>query len=135
MIMLLAGCAAPSATVTTPAPPTATPEPAPAEPTDTPAAQPSEPDLAAICPAETEGTTLAVSPENGWCVLYPSNLRVEPDPFRPGEVVHLVGEPLDATAVEGVALSLAVAYNGPADGMSSAEYANMWLGLNLPGMG
>lgn len=134
MIMLLAGCAAPSATVTTPAPPTATPEPAPAEPTDTPAAQPSEPDLAAICPAETEGTTLAVSPENGWCFLYPSNLRVEPDPFRPGEVVHLVGEPLDATAVEGVALSLAVAYNGPADGMSSAEYANMWLELNLPGM-
>jgi hypothetical protein len=98
-----------------------------------PAAQPSESDLAAICPAATEGTTLHVSPENGWCFLYPSSLRLEPDPFRPDEAVNLIGEPLDATAMESVAVNLSVANNGPADGLDSAQYANQWLDLNLPG--
>lgn len=99
-----------------------------------PAALPSEPDLAAICPAETEDATLHVSPENGWCFLYPSSLRLEPDPFRPEEAVNLIGEPLDATALESVAVNLSVANNGPADGLDSAQYANQWLELNLPGM-
>jgi hypothetical protein len=99
-----------------------------------PAAQPDEPDLAAICPTETEGATLHVSPENGWCFLYPSSLRLEPDPFRPAEAVNLIGEPLDATAQESVAVNLWVANNGPADGLDSAQYANQWLELNLPGM-
>lgn len=99
-----------------------------------PAAQPAEPDLAAICPAATEGTTLHVSPENGWCFLYPSSLRLEPDPLRPDEAVNLIGEPLDATALESVAVNLSVANNGPADGLDSAQYANQWLELNLPGM-
>ena len=43
-------------------------------------------------------------------------------------------EPLDATAMESVAVNLSVANNGPADGLSSAEYANAWLELNMPGM-
>jgi len=98
-----------------------------------PAAQPSEPDLTAICPAETEDTTLVVSPEFGWCFLYPSNLRLEPDMFRPGDIINLVGEPLDATVMESVALNLSVAYFGPADGLDSAEYASTWLKLAVPG--
>ncbi len=98
-----------------------------------PAAQPGDPDLAAICPAATDGTTLHVSPENGWCFLYPSSLRLEPDPFRPADVVTLIGEPLDATAMESVAVNLSVANNGPADGLDSVQYANQWLDLNLPG--
>ncbi|HSN76581.1 MAG TPA: hypothetical protein VL334_16030 [Anaerolineae bacterium] len=99
-----------------------------------PAAQAAQPDLAAICPAETEGTTLHVSPENGWCFLYPSSLRLEPDMFRPEEAVNLMGEPLDPDAMESVAVNLTVANNGPADGLDSAQYANTWLDLNLPGM-
>jgi hypothetical protein len=104
------------------------------DPWTPPAAQPSEPDLAAICPAETKDTTLVISPEFGWCFLYPSNLRLEPDPFRPGDIVNLVGEPLDATVMESVALNLSVAYNGPADGLDSAEYARIWAELAVPGL-
>ncbi len=99
-----------------------------------PAAQPSEPDLASSCPPKTEDTTLVVSPENGWCFLYPSSLRLEPDMLRPEEAVMLLGEPLDATAMESVAVNLSVANNGPADGLDSAQYANRWLELNMPGM-
>jgi len=137
--LLIAGCAAPPAPQpsATPAPvvtventpaPIATEMPQPLEIT-TPTL-----DVSTICPVETEGTTLYVSTENGLCFLYPSGLTLGDDLFRPEEVVHVVGSLADPNAMETVAVNLAVAYNGPADGLVSAGYANKWVDLNMPGI-
>ena len=91
-------------------------------------------DVTTICPVETEGTTLYVSTENGLCFLYPSGLTLGDDLFRPEEVVHVVGSLADPNTMETVAVNLAVAYNGPADGLVSAGYANKWVDLNMPGI-
>jgi hypothetical protein len=104
-----------------------------AAPVATEAAAPAL-DLSALCPAETEDTTLYVSAENGFCALYPSSLTLREDSIRPEEVIHLTGAPANPTAMESVAVDLGVAYNGPADGLDSAQYAETWLALNMPGM-
>lgn len=59
-----------------------------------PAAQPSQPDLAAICPVESEGTTLFVSPEYGWCFLYPLAGQT------PEQALEPISPQIDANSVQ-----------------------------------
>jgi hypothetical protein len=139
-LLLLVGCfAAPPNQQASPAPAlpvaTATPEMPAATATAVPeppivAATP-EADPVAACPDETEGMTLYVSAENGFCFLYPSSLKPDADMFRPEEVVQLIGSPADPSGMHSVAVNLSVAYNGPADGLDSAQYAATWLELNM----
>lgn len=98
------------------------------------AAPPADP--AALCPQAAEGTTLYVSTENGFCFLYPADLKLQPDPLRPAEAVLLNGPLADPEAMETVALNITVANNGPADGLDSGGYAAAWLQHNalVPGM-
>jgi hypothetical protein len=90
--------------------------------------------MEAACPDEVEGTSLYVSSENGLCFLYPSDLHLRPDTRYPNEVIQLLGPPLDPSAMESIALNLSVAYNGPADGLDSAQYAATWLERNAAGL-
>lgn len=136
-LLLFAGCSAQppvEQATATPAPPVTVATATPAQPVAAATAT-ALPDPSALCPTATEGTTLYVSVENGFCFLYPTHLMLGADQFRPDEVVHLVGEPADPNALETVAVNLTVAYNGPADGLDSAQYANTWLDLNAQGMG
>ena len=89
---------------------------------------------AAACPTATEGAALYVSDENGFCFLYPSDLRVQPDSRYPDDAIQLIGAPLDPGAMESIAINLSVAYNGPADGLDSGGYAAAWLPRNVPGL-
>ena len=144
ILLLFAACSAPppdqpppaETPIETPAQdaPTVAP-PAPADgatetPADVAAADPT-----AACPAATEGAALYVSRENGFCFLYPSDLTLRADPRFPEDAVQLTGAPLDPGAMESFALSLGVFYNGPADGMDSAQYAATWVEYNAAGMG
>ncbi len=145
LLALLAGCGSPSAVEPTAMPSAAanTPHAAAPDATATAAAtaeavQPTAPagDPAALCPQAAEGTTLYVSPENGFCFLYPADLKLQPDPLRPAEAVLLLGPLADPGAMETVALNVTVANNGPADGLDSAGYAAAWLQHNMlaPGL-
>ncbi|MCB0189852.1 MAG: hypothetical protein KDE31_36520 [Caldilineaceae bacterium] len=137
-LALIAGCTTPSTgeeSTATPLPPsaiaTAPPTPVIATATATVAATV---DPVALCPAASAGTTQYISLENGVCFLYPSDLAVEGDMFRPDEMVHLVGERVPQGGMDSVAVDLSIAYNGPADGLDSTQYAQMWVDLNLQGL-
>lgn len=136
-LLLIAGCGtqpvAEQATAT-PAPPVTVATATPVQPVAAATAT-LLPDPSALCPTATEGTALYVSVENGFCFLYPAHLTLGLDQFRPDEVVHLVGAPADPHAMETVAVNLTVAYNGPADGLDSAQYADTWIELNAQGIG
>lgn len=97
-----------------------TPAP-PAE--ETPASEP-----AADCPEATADTALYTSEDNGYCLLYPASFTVEPDMERPDEVLLLVG-PRVTDGQEFVEVRLRVAFNGPAEGLDTQEYADMWQSL------
>ena len=85
-----------------------------------------------MCPQAAEGTTLYVSTDNGFCFLYPAELKLQPDLLRPAEAVQLIGPPADPGAMETVALIVTVANNGPADGLDGTGYAAAWLQRNTP---
>ena len=108
----------------------ATDAPEPAE-TSTPT---EEPTPVIVCPEETEDMNLYVSWDNGFCLLYPAYFEQQPDHERPGEMLSLVGPALDSQAMETFRVFLRVTYNGPADGLDSAGYANRWQELFLPNM-
>jgi len=91
------------------------------------------------CPAPGEGTSLYLSKENGFCLLYPASYTAKPDDQRPDQVITLLGprETDKPKTQEEIAISLSVAYNGPADGLDSAGYASKWYtyfagGSNIP---
>jgi hypothetical protein len=117
------GVETPVATEPTAGAPTSVPEPA-----DTPVP-------GTACPTATEGTTLYVNEENGFCLLYPSYFEVQPTyTDRPDEVFALIGPLLDPDAMETIAVVLTVSYNGAADGLDSAGYADKWQELYLAGI-
>jgi len=92
-----------------------------------------------VCPTPGEGTSLYLSKENGFCLLYPASFTAKPDEQRPDQVITLLG-PREADkpkTQEEITISLSVAYNGPADGLDSGGYANKWYtyfagGSNIP---
>ncbi|MFN8466850.1 MAG: hypothetical protein U0X20_14955 [Caldilineaceae bacterium] len=141
LLTLLAGCGSPSAAefpaasgATADTPTASAPEATVATAATVEATQQAVPaaDLAALCPQAGEGTALYVSTENGFCFLYPADLKLQPDPLRPAEAVLLVGPLAEPGAMETVALNVTVANNGPADGLDSAGYAAAWLQYNMP---
>jgi hypothetical protein len=92
-----------------------------------------------VCPTPGEGTSLYVSNENGFCLLYPTSFTAKPDEQRPDQVITLLGprETDKPKTQEEITVSLSVAYNGPADGLDSAAYASKWYtyfvgGSNIP---
>ena len=114
------------------------PAPAPTEPAPVETQEPAEPtpapiktelpDPEDICPSPEEGTTLYVSKENGFCLLIPTGFSVEIDSQRPDEVLYLLGprESDKPKTQEEISVWMTVAYNGPADGLDSAGYAQKW---------
>ena len=112
-------------------------------PTPTPAstATPSTaPDPNSLCPSETADTVLYLSLRNGFCFLYPSHYELQPDFERPDDMITLIGPLADPQAQETIAVVLSVAYNGPADGMISEQYAARWREIHqappeVPGQG
>lgn len=130
---LIAAACQPAA-VSTPQPTTAAP--ATAQPTDqaaptaTVAAEPTAAlDPAAACPLPDASQALHVSRENGYCFLYPAEFKAQPDFARPQDAVVLQGPAENPGAMETIATTLSVAYNGPADGLDSAAYADRWKAL------
>jgi hypothetical protein len=91
-------------------------------------------DPASICPAPAEGTLSYVSTEAGFCLLYPAEYQVYTGGSLPGVVVGFSGAPLDPTALEPTSVGIEVAYNGPAEGMTSLQYAQKWVELYGEGM-
>ena len=81
------------------------------------------------CPTPTDGTLLYRSDEFGYCFLYPATYTLNPDwnIYEYG-VTGVYGTPLDPTAMESLAVSVEVFYNGPAADVSTAnEYASKWV--------
>lgn len=106
----------------------------PAEPTLAPTGT-SLPDPVALCLSPQEGTSLYVSRENGFCLLFPNGFSAEDDPQRPGEVLLLHGprQQPQPKLQELVSVLVSVAYIGPADGLDSAGYAKKWHALFAEG--
>lgn len=126
----------------TPTPTPAVPEPtiSAATPTHIPVDQPaptatnppeptSVPDVAALCPTPGADQALYLSRENGYCFLYPAYFTAQPDFARPQAAVILMGPAENPGAMETIVASLAVAYNGPADGLDSQAYVAKWKSL------
>lgn len=122
----------PAATSTPAAPTEAAPTP-----THIPVDQPvptATADPAAACPMPGADQALYVSRENGFCFLYPAYFQAQPDGVRPGTAVTLIG-PAEIAGMEGIATTLSVAYNGPADGLDSQTYGAKWQANFLYGPG
>ena len=138
MFALMTGCAASpasEATMATPVPPTVAATTPPPQVVATAAATVAiELDPVERCPTASAGTTQYINQANGICFLYPSNLTLDDDMFRPDEIVHLVGERVSQGGMDSVAVDLSIAYNGPADGLDSTQYAQTWVELNLQGL-
>ncbi len=81
-----------------------------------------------VCPTPAEGTSLYRNKENGYCLLYPTSYTAKPDEQRPDQVITLLGprETDKPKTQEEIAISLSIAFNGPADGLDSAGYARKW---------
>ena len=116
----------PPAEATVPAE-TAAPPTEAASPTETPVSDP-----AAACPTPSDGNSLYLSRENGFCFLYPVGFTLQPDYLRPNEALALVGPREPGDSPEPISVSLSLAYNGPNDGHDSATYAGDWLTINYP---
>lgn len=114
-LLLLAACQA-----DTPASPTAAP------------AETAVPEPVA-CPEATADTALYRNDDNGVCFLYPASFAVETQVERPDEVVWLRGPQL-VQGQEAAVVTLRVAFNGPAEGLTAQEYAEMWRSLYVPEM-
>ncbi len=116
--------AAPTPTVAGPAPAnvaaTAVPGPTPGGVEPTTVVDPT-----AACPAAGEGTVQFISREDGFCLIYPSFLSV-PEAGIFTESLALIGPPADPNAMESAVVFVTVAYNGPAEGMTSLDYARQW---------
>jgi hypothetical protein len=87
-----------------------------------------------ICPVPSGDTLSYISAEAGFCLLYPASYRVYTGEALPGLVVGFGGAPLDPTAMEPISVGIEVAYNGPAEGMTSLQYAQKWVELYGEGM-
>ncbi len=118
-----------------PTPPPQATAPAGPVPTDTraPIADTPVPDPAAACPTPSEGSSLYVSRENGFCFLYPLGFTLQPDFTRPEEALSLIGPREPGDSIEPISVLLGLAYNGPADGLDAAAYAERWLSLYAEG--
>ena len=88
-------------------------------------------DASAVCPPETEASTLYVSTENGLCFLYPAGFEIQPDELRRDEGVILRGPSL-TSGMDRLWVTLTVESNGPADGLESTQYVERWIELNYP---
>ncbi len=124
----------------TPVPSEANPLP-PTPPAGTIEAPPTAPppvetvDPVTLCPTPGEGNSLYLSRENGFCFLYPSSYPVQPDGIRPDEVLSILGPREPGESMEPAVVVLGLAYNGPADGLTSGAYAERWFNLNTAGSG
>jgi hypothetical protein len=111
------------------APGAATPAPTPALPTPAPTLPPTEsptPSPEPSCPEPTTETAFYRNEEHGYCLLYPEEFEIQTDPERPDEVVLLAGPPIPEAGMHEVAVQLRIAFNGPADGLDTREYARLW---------
>jgi hypothetical protein len=90
------------------------------------------PDPASLCPLPEEGTSLYLSRENGVCFLYPVGFTLRPDFSRPDTTLSLMGPMQSGDSQEKIAVSMGIAYNGPADGLDSSAYFTRWMALNYP---
>ena len=117
-MLILSAC---EAAGDTPTPTSDSATPLPAE--ETPAPEPT-----ADCPEATADTALYTSEDNGYCLLYPASFTIESDPERPEEVLLLVG-PRVTSGQQFTEVRLAVAFNGPAEGLDTQAYADMWQSL------
>ncbi len=102
----------------------------PAEPVEpTTASEPGTPenvDVTASCPSAGEDTILYTSLEKGYCLLYPTFMEENPGFDTTEEGFYLLGPLQDSESMETFRLYLIIEYNGPADGMDSAQYALKW---------
>ncbi len=87
-------------------------------------------DPAALCPqpGSIADTSLYVSRENGFCLLVPAGFSLRSELLRPDDVIELVGptQAMGPKQQEGVSVYMRVEYNGPAEAMDSAAYAQEW---------
>ena len=99
-----------------------------AQPSNPPATVTAQPpaDPSTICPKAGDGTTLYVSQEDGFCFLYPSTMKGGSTLQQGGQVAGFSGPSLDPKSPEPVSAHFEVAYNGPADVSTSADYAAKW---------
>lgn len=119
-VLILAGCNFPQPG-TTIVPPVESTNPSPTVTT-------SVVDLTANCPTATEETTAYVNRDEGYCLLYPSDFNVHSDSLRAG-VTDFTGPilPPPPHSMDSVAPNISLEFNGPAEGLDSAGYAQKWL--------
>jgi hypothetical protein len=105
------------------------------EPTATAAAVVSPtppPAVEVVCP-EASGDTIAYRNDaHGYCLLYPAGFTVETDYERPDDVLALFGPRYHPGGQEFAQVLVRVAFNGPADGLTAEQYAQVWQQLNSP---
>src|SRR5262249_39277412 len=91
--------------------------------TNAPTEAPADP--TAACPKADANTVLYVSKENGFCFVYPNSLKMN-EGFAATNSIWLAGAPLDPNSMEPIAVGIEVAFNGPSDVATSADYAQKW---------
>ncbi len=86
----------------------------------------------AVCPTPTEGTSLYVNADQGYCLLYPSDFSMGADNTRPGDVLIFSSPivPPAAGSMEIASVYLRFEFNGPAGQLTSRAYAEKWIQLN-----
>lgn len=83
-------------------------------------------DPGSTCPATSDGTTLYISQENGFCFLVPAEMTGGPVTEVGARQASFMGPPLDPASMEPASARIQVTYNGPADVADSAAYAQKW---------
>ncbi len=85
----------------------------------------------AVCPTPTEGTSLYINADQGYCLLYPSDFTMAADELRPNDVMTFTGPitPPPPDSMQSLTAYMSFEYNGPAGGLDSRAYAEKWIVL------
>jgi hypothetical protein len=85
-----------------------------------------------VCPEAGADTVAYRNDAHGYCLLYPAGFTVAPDYEGPDDVLNLSGPRHNPGGQEFAQILVRVAFNGPADGLTSDQYAQVWQQLNWP---
>jgi hypothetical protein len=88
-------------------------------------------DIYAACPTPTEGTSLYVNADQGYCLLYPSDFTMSSDNTRPGDVLIFTSPivPPGEGSIEMASVYLRFEFNGSEGLLTSRAYAEKWMQL------
>lgn len=83
------------------------------------------------CPDATVGTSQYISKENGFCLIYPEDFLLAPDPKIPQDGILLQKQIGSSSSIQGPQIiSIRISLNGLVENLDSTQYATRWQELN-----